>query len=320
MVFHGFPPLLHPKIGGKIERRRRPKKPMEHVSFVILHYLDYDTTIQCIKSIQENIAYENYSIILVDNNSPDGSGLRLQEHFADVEQVVVILSNENLGFARGNNLGFRYAKEHYHSQYIIIANNDTLFSQETFISEIVRIYQDTHCAVMGPNIVTLQGYHQSPLRDHVYHKKEVLQKIFVKSIYLYYFKFKKIFHLDSKIQILEYLFEKRDEHNQSLKKWNIDLENVVLHGACIIYTPTYIQQEENAFLPCTFMYGEEDLLAFLCQKKGYKSFYSPRLTVTHLDGNATKLAYTSIDKKIFTYKYIVEGWKTLLRVMGEENK
>ena len=289
---------------------------MEHVSFVILHYLDFYMTVQCIRSIQDNIAYENYSIIIVDNHSPDKSGVRLQEYFADNKQISVILSEENLGFAKGNNLGYRYAQEHYHSQYIIVANNDTVFGQTDFVTESQHIYKETGCCIIGPDVVTPLGYHQSPLRDHVYGNREVLQKILVKSVYLHYFKLKKLLHLDSKIQILEYLFEKRDQYNQSIKNWNTAMENVVLCGACMIFTPSYVQQEKRAFLPYTFMYGEEDLLAYMCKQKGYKSYYTPKLLVVHLDGNATKQIYDSIDKKIFTYKYIVEGWKTLFKVMN----
>ena len=48
---------------------------MEHVSFVILNYCSGDLTIQCISSIRKNIGYSNYSIVVVDNGSPDKSGV-----------------------------------------------------------------------------------------------------------------------------------------------------------------------------------------------------------------------------------------------------
>ena len=41
------------------------------VNIILLNYNGYEDTIECIKSIN-NITYENYKIVLVDNNSTDG--------------------------------------------------------------------------------------------------------------------------------------------------------------------------------------------------------------------------------------------------------
>ncbi len=56
-----------------------------------------------------------YKIVIVDNASPDKSGALLKEHYKNDDHVEVLLNQENLGFARGNNVGFRYAEKNMES-------------------------------------------------------------------------------------------------------------------------------------------------------------------------------------------------------------
>ena len=51
---------------------------MDKVCFVILHFLTIEDTLKCINSICENIRYKNYHIVVVDNGSPNGTGLELK--------------------------------------------------------------------------------------------------------------------------------------------------------------------------------------------------------------------------------------------------
>lgn len=289
---------------------------MEHISFIILHYLDIETTEQCIVSIKNSIHYSEYSIIVVDNHSPNASGEFLQKKYEKDEKVTVLLAEENLGFAKGNNLGYQYAKNILKASFIVVTNNDTVFRQSDFVDVLKNEYQKTSCAVLGPDLITPSGVHQNPHRNHVLSKTEVRKMLRNKWIFLQYFKLKKLLHLENKINVLEYLFDKKDKKTQENILYKVPHENVVLQGACIIFTPVFIEKEEIAFSPETFMYGEEDLLSFYCVQKHYKILYSPALKVEHINGETTKKAYkNTLDKNIFTYKYIVEGCRILLKKM-----
>ena len=79
-------------------------------SFVILHYISITDTIECIESILKNINYLKYYIIVVDNGSKNNSGNILKEKYKNNSNVKVILNENNLGFARGNNVGYKLAK------------------------------------------------------------------------------------------------------------------------------------------------------------------------------------------------------------------
>ena len=79
------------------------------IVFIILHYLAEEETYRSVDSIKNKIDVEEYKIVIVDNGSPDQSGERLQRKYSNESKIDVILTGKNLGFAKGNNVGFKYA-------------------------------------------------------------------------------------------------------------------------------------------------------------------------------------------------------------------
>ena len=70
------------------------------VGIVIVNYNGLNYQNEAIRSIKEQ-TYSNYEIIVVDNNSTDGSIKALKKEFEDVH---VIETGDNLGVAAGNNI------------------------------------------------------------------------------------------------------------------------------------------------------------------------------------------------------------------------
>lgn len=96
------------------------------IVFVILHYLAIDETYKSVDSIEKKIDTDMYKIVIVDNASPDKSGALLKEHYKNDDHVEVLLNQENLGFARGNNVGFRCAEKTWNlhvQKYLCQAGN-----------------------------------------------------------------------------------------------------------------------------------------------------------------------------------------------------
>ena len=95
--------------------------------FVILHYNTVIDTKECVDSIAENfVSTYTYQIVIVDNCSPNKSGKELVEYYSNNEFVKVLISESNLGFAGGNNLGCLYASKKYNFKFLVMLNNDTL--------------------------------------------------------------------------------------------------------------------------------------------------------------------------------------------------
>ncbi len=69
--------------------------------FVVLHYLVDDATAQCVDSILEYCGGESCRIVIVDNDSANGSFERLQARYAETPGVTLLHNAANEGFARG---------------------------------------------------------------------------------------------------------------------------------------------------------------------------------------------------------------------------
>lgn len=100
---------------------------MGNISFVILNYKTYQEAIACTESIFSSQTYEDIKVVIVDNGSRNESVAALRERFGEDERVHLVTSPDNLGFAKGNNLGIAYAREHFDPDFIVAANSDIIF-------------------------------------------------------------------------------------------------------------------------------------------------------------------------------------------------
>ena len=108
------------------------------IIFVILHYLAEEMTVECVEKIEKCFNKNEYHIVVVDNASKNGSGYRLKKKYEKNEHCTVILNKNNLGFACGNNVGYRYAKENFNCEFMIIMNNDVLIEDSLFLEKIKK--------------------------------------------------------------------------------------------------------------------------------------------------------------------------------------
>lgn len=98
---------------------------MTNVSIIIVNYKKYEDALACVESIKKSETMLSYSIIIVDNCSPNDSFAQLQK-IADGKTAFVLESKENKGYCAGNNVGIKFALEKFSPEYIWILNPDTL--------------------------------------------------------------------------------------------------------------------------------------------------------------------------------------------------
>ncbi len=144
------------------------------ISVVILNYKNWRDTLECLASVFE-ITYRPYRVIVVDNDSQNGSldeiekwltarqiqPLRLTQQQSeqgdfDGNPVVLIQSTSNRGYSAGNNIGIRWAIR-AGSEYVLILNNDTIVNRD-FLEPLAG-FLDNHseAAMVGPKILDLDG-------------------------------------------------------------------------------------------------------------------------------------------------------------------
>ena len=84
--------------------------------FVILHYNNIKETMECVDSLEKF-----KQKIVVVSNSKDYDNLKKIEKRVDK----VIINEENIGFAKANNIGCKYAIEKFKPDFLCVINNDT---------------------------------------------------------------------------------------------------------------------------------------------------------------------------------------------------
>ena len=101
------------------------------VSVIIVNYNTKELTKQAIQSVFDRTEGVEYEIIVVDNDSKDGSVEELKKIFQN--KITIIESKENLGFGRANNLGIKQSK----GKYVFLLNSDT-----ELINNAIKIFYD----------------------------------------------------------------------------------------------------------------------------------------------------------------------------------
>ena len=293
-------------------------------AFVILHYLTAADTIACIESILTVLQQPEPAIVVVDNHSANGSLEILQSRFGHVERIHFVPLGENLGFARGNNAGYQYAKHQMGADWIILINNDTLLVQPDFLKRLEREYERAPFAVLGPDILTPDGRHQNPKALRGYSLDELARKIRATERNL----------LLNRLWIYEVLVwwdqmkQKIHSSRNNLpaapssslsEQWQERQENVVLHGSCLILSPLYTANFEGLY-DDTFLYCEEEILWTIAQAESMKLVYSPDLKIRHLEDRSTAAQHRNKRKKrLFKLSHELDSLKHLQRIMESEH-
>lgn len=124
------------------------------VCIIILNYNGIDDTIECLASLRK-IDYDNYQVIIIDNNSKNDEGNALKEKFGDY--ITLIQNKTNEGFAGGNNIGITHALRHG-VDYVLLLNNDTTVDP-AFLTELAKpLKRETNVGITTSKIY----YYNSP--------------------------------------------------------------------------------------------------------------------------------------------------------------
>lgn len=260
-------------------------------AFVILHYRAIDYTRNCVDYIKA-LDGDN-CIVIVDNASPDGTGLTLREQYRDDPQVTVLLNAENAGFAKGNNFGVKYACRHLSPDFTVVLNNDVEVRQKDFSLRIAEIYREHPFDLLGPDILSVfSGIHQSPKAL----KGFTLESVRKKMAYVKRSQDPVLTFLSSgeKLNPAVWRYVQRRRRAQQHIDSSIPAEGVVLHGSCVIFSRRYTDKHPEPFYCKTFMYYEMEILEWLCRRDGSVIRYDPSLSVFHYQYVSSKREFKSI--------------------------
>jgi len=231
------------------------------LSIVIVNYNVKYFLEQCLLSVIRASTDIDTEILVVDNNSSDGSVDYIRQRFPTVQ---VIANKDNPGFSKANNQAIRIAK----GEYILILNPDTLVAEDTFDVCIDFMNHHADAGALGVKMIDGKGVflpeskRALPTPEVAFYKMFGLSALFPKS------------HRFGKYH-LSYL--SKDETNP------VD----ILSGAFMFFRKKVLD-EIGYFDETFFMYGEDIDLSYRVLLAGYKNYYLADTTIIHYKGESTK--------------------------------
>lgn len=123
---------------------------LPEVHIISVNFRKAEVTCDMLDTLRQ-ITYPNYRVTLVDNGALQDDKALFESHHPGIE---VIISEENLGFAGGNNLAIGSSP----SPYLLLLNNDTLVPPD-FLEPLVQVLEnDPSIGLVSPKIF----YHDQP--------------------------------------------------------------------------------------------------------------------------------------------------------------
>ena len=248
------------------------------VYIVLINYNGFDDTIDCVESIRGN-KYKNYKIVIVDNHSTDDSQEKLKDTYSASSDVILILSDANLGFSGGNNLGIKRAIEDK-ADYVMLLNNDTII--------------DERCI---ERLVSKSKQHED--------------SAFITGKILYYYEPKKIWFAGGEYEAHKGSGRHFGVGEIDRGQFNEEKELSFVCGCLVLMSRKCV--ESVGLMPEEyFLYGEDTAYSLEVTRKGLKIFYEPEAVIYHkVSASTSKISnltgYYVIRNRLYIIKKYNQG-------------
>ena len=234
------------------------------LSIIIVNYNSRSLIEQCLVSVEMATVGIHTEIIVIDNNSTDGSKEYLPSKFAGVK---FIFNDANLGFAKACNQGFRISS----GNYLLFLNPDTILS-ETCLKDCISFFEShTDAGAAGVRMLDEKGNFL----------KESKRGLPSPSTSFY-----KLFGLTAMFPASKTIGKYYQGHLPENENNPVD----VLSGAFMMIKKE-VFEKVNGFDESFFMYGEDIDLSLRITQSGFKNYYLGKISVTHLKGGSTPYNY-----------------------------
>ncbi len=227
------------------------------ISIIIVSYNVKEYIISCIESIYKHSQSNyNFEIVVVDNNSKDGSADSIKKKFPNIS---LIKNDYNAGFSKAVNQGAKISK----GKYFLILNPDTLFIEDSLFKILSEAQNKEDLGAIGPALISSnQKIQQSFWKD------PSLFSTILSIYHLDYFNFNK-----------NYKYEK---FRDSLKV------DTISGGAIFLLRKSF--STHNGFNEDLFWMEDIDLCIRL-RKMGNSIYYYPLTKIIHYQGKSAKTNY-----------------------------
>jgi len=253
------------------------------ISIILVNYNTKEITTSCIRSIFQNTKGIKFEIIVVDNNSSDGSVEYLKREFNG--KIKLIESDVNLGFGGGANIGIKEST----GKYVLLLNTDTVILDNTIknMFDFMEGEENKDVAVIGVVLIDENGNALQSYGEFLPFKVGINEFIF------------KAF-LPKKLNRAILKNEKVEEFKTGLFQNKRFVEVDYIIGADMFIRKDVID-EVGVFDERFFMYFEEADLQLRMKKRGYKIGLIKDGTIIHLESKSFKVSNNKRTMKMVSF-------------------
>ncbi|MCP4370266.1 MAG: glycosyltransferase family 2 protein [Deltaproteobacteria bacterium] len=229
------------------------------ISIIIVNWNSLHHLKKCLTSIYSQPQDVEFEVIVVDNASYDGSDDLVRVEYPSVR---FIQSNENLGFAKANNLGYQYAS----GSNLLFLNPDTEIIDHAIKTMYSHLHTMPDAGAIGCKLLNTDlSLQTSCIQPY----PTVMNQVFD-------IEFLKVLFPKLKLWGMQPLF-----HNNARPD-----EVEVISGACIMVKRD-VFNEVKQFSTDYFMYSEDLDLCYKINQAGYKTYYVGTAHIIHHGGGST---------------------------------
>ena len=228
------------------------------ISFIIVTFNSAEPLKVCLRSLFTSLSDDvNFEVIIVDNNSHDGSSQFIQENYSDIQ----LIKNEmNVGYTKAMNIGLKLAT----GNYLVQLNPDVFINPGTFQPLISWMDEHNDVGICIPKVLNQDGTFQKQCRRGFARPLEVFS---------YFLKLDRIFPNHKVIGNYVKTYLPEDEIAQ------VD----AVSGSCMMIRKEVIS--DIGYLDERyFAYQEDTDFCFRANNAGWKVFYLPFVSVIHQGG------------------------------------
>ena len=206
--------------------------------------------------------------------------------------VYIVSVKENLGFARGNNLGVEFLTKNFDCPFLLFSNNDVEIQSSNCLSVLInRLEENPSIGVVGPRIFCLNGGEQLPHDGYVSIYRQI-------GWHLLPFLRKKNRQPDA-------LGQGSPEDRSPLRSSGF---TYWVQGAFMVMRTTDFLKV-GMFDPATFLYTEEPILAERLKAIGKRMYYENSVSILHYEGGTivkhhgnSKSEYMVMESNCYYYR------------------
>ncbi len=251
------------------------------IGIVILNYSTFKLTTELVESLQNQTISNQLSIVVVDNFSDNNSFEKLKPLENKFDNVKVIKTDKNIGYARGNNFGIQYIESYYKVDYIAIINNDVILTNDCFEILAKRYMELDNPAIIAPVMINPSG------RRLILNK---MNSFFDDICYLLLF---------LRLTLVRKRRLVTEVDNTGLKAMKVD----VISGS-FMFSSLESFKKIGYFNPSTFLYAEERFIAKATKDHNLCNYIILDNTYIHNHSETINKYHNLVSK----HKMLYDGW------------